>query len=150
MSIGLAGQRFMMVKNEFEVVHVPRFREDDIVQFAEAVDATHNIYQHRSGSSQGHDLGVGQSSWCIGTTANGAVSRRKAYDLVFARSDHTLPSVQLSDAAPCVHYHFNSRNLALDILFIPSTMVHSSGHGHIVATQAVCRPLWKTFRDSLN
>ena len=36
-----------MVKNEFEIVHVPRFREPDIVQFAEAVDMTHNIYQHR-------------------------------------------------------------------------------------------------------
>ncbi len=47
MTIGLKGERFMMVKNEFEVVHVPRFREDDIVQFAEAVEATHGIYENR-------------------------------------------------------------------------------------------------------
>ena len=47
MSVGLAGERFMMVKNEFEVVHVPRFREPDVVQFADAVEATHGIYEHR-------------------------------------------------------------------------------------------------------
>jgi len=49
MTVGLKGERFMMVKNEFEVVHVPRFREDDIMQFADAVEATHKIYEHRCG-----------------------------------------------------------------------------------------------------
>jgi len=36
-----------MAKNEFECVHVRRFAEPDIVQFTEAVDVTHGIYEHR-------------------------------------------------------------------------------------------------------
>ena len=36
-----------MAKNEFECVHVKRFTQPDIVQFTEAVDATHGIYEHR-------------------------------------------------------------------------------------------------------
>jgi hypothetical protein len=36
-----------MVKNEFECVHVKRFTEPDVVQFTEAVDATHGMYEHR-------------------------------------------------------------------------------------------------------
>ena len=50
LSIGLKGEaRFQMAKNEFEVVHVKRFRQPDIVQFTDAVDATHGIYEHRCG-----------------------------------------------------------------------------------------------------
>ena len=45
-----------MVKNEFEVVHVPRFREPDIVQFADAVDVTHRIYTHRFAVFDGQRL----------------------------------------------------------------------------------------------
>ena len=56
LSIGLAGERFQMVKNEFEVVHVPRFREPDIVQFADAVDVTHRIYTHRFAVFDGQRL----------------------------------------------------------------------------------------------
>ena len=52
LTIGLAGKaRFQMVKNEFEVVHVPRFRQADIFQFAETVDLTHKIYESRCGKS---------------------------------------------------------------------------------------------------
>ena len=50
LSVGLKGEvRFQMVKNEFECIHVARFNQPDIVQFTEAVDATHGIYEHRSG-----------------------------------------------------------------------------------------------------
>ena len=49
LSVGLKGEvRFQMVKNEFECIHVARFNQPDIVQFTEAVDATHGIYEHRS------------------------------------------------------------------------------------------------------
>ena len=48
LSVGLKGEkRFQMVKNEFECLHVKRFIQPDIVQFTEAVDATHGIYEHR-------------------------------------------------------------------------------------------------------
>ena len=48
LSIGIKGElRWQMVKNEFECLHVNRFTEPDIVQFTDAVDATHGIYEHR-------------------------------------------------------------------------------------------------------
>ena len=66
----------MMVKNEFEVIHVPRFREPDIVQFAEAVDATHGIYQHRS-VGLGFDLGAWGLGFSIGVDATHWNSQRR-------------------------------------------------------------------------
>ena len=48
LSIGLKAEvRFQMIKNEFECLHVPRFLEPDVVQFTEAIDATHGIYERR-------------------------------------------------------------------------------------------------------
>ena len=48
LTIGLKGEdRWQMAKNEFECVHVKRFIEPDIVQFTEAIDVTHGIYEHR-------------------------------------------------------------------------------------------------------
>jgi len=50
LTVGLKGEeRWQMAKNEFECVHVKRFIEPDIVQFTEAIDATHGIYEHRCG-----------------------------------------------------------------------------------------------------
>ena len=41
------GIRWQMIKNEFECVDVRRFTQPDVVQFTEAIDATHGIYEHR-------------------------------------------------------------------------------------------------------
>ena len=34
-------------RNEIEIVHVPRFLEQDIQDFVDAVDATHHIFDRR-------------------------------------------------------------------------------------------------------
>ncbi len=47
--IGSGLDRHMQSNAQFEpqVLHVPRFQEPDIVRFADAVDATHKIYEKR-------------------------------------------------------------------------------------------------------
>ncbi len=34
-------------RNEFEILHVPRYLQQDMLDFADAVDATHHIFDRR-------------------------------------------------------------------------------------------------------